>query len=43
MMTPWHAQAKARMLYALTHRDRWEAIHAAPPPPEDVPGQMTFI
>ncbi len=31
--------AKARILYALEHRDRWEAIHAAPAPAEDSPGQ----
>lgn len=31
--------AKARILYALEHKDRWEQIHAAPAPEPDTEGQ----
>lgn len=35
--------AKARILYALEHRERWDQIHAAPAPVPDTPGQALLF
>jgi len=35
--------AKARIVYALAHRDRWEQIHGASTSVADVPGQTSFL